>query len=187
MPQPQVRLRYVRGWFRLGRNDTLTAIIRDGSSSGVAGGWQLCSREQDERRRGAFFIAWDREACEVDGRGSDTGRHGRGGYVGAGLSALAVVRKTATSGQAEAKATRMRAVLSMTRGAHTTDRGHVVLQGYVRNDVDAVCQSADDGRIARLQTFHQIHAEPFALLGGRACANYGDHVLHIRYQLTLGV
>src|SRR3546814_7982765 len=53
---------------------------------------------------------------------SDSGRHGRGGYVGAGLSALAVVRKTATSGQAEAKATRLRAVLSMTRAARSEER-----------------------------------------------------------------
>ena len=90
----------------------------------VAGcaGQPQCLRDDAERRRGAYCIAFVREACEVIGRGLAVQRHCRAGYVGAGLSARAMVLKTAASGQADAKATRMRVALSMTRAATLSTR-----------------------------------------------------------------
>ena len=54
---------------------------------------------------------------EMNGRGSFVLRLCRVGYIGAGLRSLAMVRKRAWSGQAEAKATWTRVAVSMTRVA----------------------------------------------------------------------
>jgi len=74
-------------------------------------------------------------ACGVDGRGSGVRRHGRFGYVGAGLSAVAMVLKTVASGQADAKATRMRVALSMTRAAILSSRRRSVANSAVASAV----------------------------------------------------
>jgi len=87
--------------------------------------------EQAKRCRCAFFIAVVRGACEVDGLGTGVRRHDRAGYVGAGLSAVAMIRKTAASGQAEAKATRMRVAVSMTRAATLSNRRRSVANSAV--------------------------------------------------------
>jgi len=62
-------------------------------------------------------------------------RHGRAGYVGAGLSAVAIVWKAAASGHAEAKAIRMRVALSMTRAATLSSRRRSVANSAVTSAV----------------------------------------------------
>ena len=109
--------------------------------------WSLLP-EQAKRRRCDCCIAVVRGACEVDGRGTGVLRQrrrrmirgiipkpSRAGYVGAGLSAVAMVRKTAASGQAEAKATRMRLALSMTRAATLSSRKRSVANSAVASAV----------------------------------------------------
>ena len=58
-------------------------------------------------------------------------RHGRVVYVGAGLSATTMARSRSASGQAEAKTTRMRVALSMTRAAILSSR-RVVNSAFAR-------------------------------------------------------
>ncbi len=78
--------------------------------------------ERAKRFRCVYFIAGDREACGVERRVLGVRRRCRVGYVGAGLNAMAIVRKRSASGQAEAKATRMRVAVSMTRAATLRSR-----------------------------------------------------------------
>ena len=79
----------------------------------------------------AYFIAECRGACGVEGRVSGVRRHGRASYVGTGLSARARVRMMSASGQAEAKATRIREVVSITRAATLRRRTRTVANSAV--------------------------------------------------------
>jgi hypothetical protein len=54
--------------------------------------------------------------------GSGFVRHGRADYVGAGRRLMAMALNTLASGQADAKATRMRVAVSMTRAATLSSR-----------------------------------------------------------------
>lgn len=49
--------------------------------------WRQRAFEQAECLRCVYFIAWDREACGCDEGFPIVQRHGRTGYVGAGLRA----------------------------------------------------------------------------------------------------
>jgi hypothetical protein len=73
--------------------------------------------DQTTRLRCACLIAVVRGACEVDGWARAFGGAAALLQVVADLSALAMVRKMAASGQAHANATRMRVAVSMTRAA----------------------------------------------------------------------
>ena len=72
----------------------------------------------------------------VEGRGFGVQRHGRADYVGAALSPVAMVRNKAASGQAEAKATRMRVAVSMTRAATLSSRRRRVANSALASAAD---------------------------------------------------
>jgi len=60
--------------------------------------------------------------CEVESDGADVQRHSRADYVGAGLRAAAIAWKALASEHAEAKATRIRDAVSITRAATLRSR-----------------------------------------------------------------
>lgn len=73
--------------------------------------------------------------CEVESEGADVQRHSRAGYVGAGLRAAAMAWKALASEHAEAKATRIRDAVSITRAATLRSRRRRVANSAVASGV----------------------------------------------------
>ena len=84
---------------------------------------------------GAFHRVRLNGLFEVEDEGSGFRRHCRAGYVGAGRRPVAMALNRLASGQADAKATRMRVAVSMTRAATLSSRRRSVANSAVAREV----------------------------------------------------
>jgi hypothetical protein len=114
-------------------NFLLARLIHDGLAVGYSAPALPLGGDAGKRLRRSFSPCWDRWAFRIEGQGSGFWRHGRTGYVGAGLSARTMARSRSASGQAEANATRIRVALSITRAATLScRRRRVVNSAFAR-------------------------------------------------------